>query len=196
MGNLNKWAVAISAIVLIFLIYLLNSHVLDAGAPIVEKIRREYKDVSVKRTSFQGNDVTQVSGNREDVILFLSVGANYDKAVISDFLNNSQSEIDALTNPLKIFDPYLGTTTEINIPTGLKPIKEEISVNGVILEYYIVYVNEIFSYFVFSEEQAKFKGIASVFECRNDVYKIQLLSDIKTFDKEKMVSELKTLYCV
>jgi hypothetical protein len=58
-----------------------------------------------------------------------------------------------------------------------------------------VYANEIFSYFVFSKEKASFRGVVSVFNCNNDVYKIEIFSRIDVFDENDSLATLRDLYC-
>lgn len=162
---------------------------------ILEKVKNSYGNILVKTSDFESNKLLEVQATKGDMNLFLKIGSNYNKSIADNYLEKERRFIEDLAKPRKVLDPYLGKETEFKIPESLKPVKDELLVNGNNVTYYTVYVNEIYSYFIFSEDQASFKGIVSIFSCNNNVYKIELFSEINSFNKEKMLNEFEGLIC-
>ena len=107
-----------------------------------------------------------------------------------------ESEITAVDEKRVYFNPYEGKNVEYSVPDELKYIKEETLREDLPQEYYIVNANDIFSYFIFSEDQIRFRGITSVFSCKNTVYKVDIFSEVASFNKDELLDELSNLYCL
>jgi len=181
-------AVLIVALVLIFT-------KLNAPHDILAKLQSQYQDFEATNSTFQGYESKKASVSTANGRIFLQVIEDVGNESIAKVISKLNSQIRQLGEKLTYFDPYKGETVEYSLPEELRPVSGELSHKGNILDYHIVYANEIFSYFVFSKEKASFRGVVSVFNCNNDVYKIEIFSRIDVFDENDSLATLRDLYC-
>lgn len=168
----------------------------QGSSDILSQLQSKYGDVDVINATFQGHNSQKASLHTDNKTILLQVVRGVGQSSLANVIAELESKITQTENTLKYFDPYKGETVEYPVPDEFKFIKEEFSVKERGVTYYIVYANEIFSLFVFSEEQARFKGIASIFACGSDVYEIEIFSEINDFDKEYLLNKLAELYCI
>jgi len=188
-------AVFATLVVLIVALFFIFTK-LNAPHDILAKLQSRYQDFEVTSSTFQGYESKKASANTANGRILLQVIEDVNNDSIADVISELNSQIRQLGEKLTYFDPYKGETVEYSLPKEFRPVAGELSHKGNILDYHIVYANEIFSYFVFSKEKASFRGIVSVFSCGNNVYKIEIFSRVEAFDKDKSIDTLSELSCI
>ena len=190
-------AVVIAVAVIVFGFYIFSAANSARQEPsITGKIKNQYTNISMKSGSFEGNNLVLVSASSGNIMLLLTLGQNFGAATSQRFIASEEKRMQDLTHPTKVFDPYLGTETNVSLPEAFRPVQDAVIINGTSVKYYVVYANEIFSYFVLSPEQAKYRGLSSVFSCNDFVYKAELFLPAKEFEKELLLAKFKELYCI
>ena len=169
---------------------------LNAPLDTLAKLQSQYQDFEETSSTFQNYESKKASASTANGRIFLQVIEDVSNESIADVILELNSQITQLGEKLTYFDPYKGETVEYSLPEEFRPVAGELSHKGNILDYHIVYANEIFSYFVFSKEKASFKGIVSVFNCGSNVYKIEIFSRVDAFDKVKSLNTLTGLSCI
>lgn len=162
---------------------------------ILSKIEKKYGDVSVKKSTLLGYTAQKITISSSKKIL-LQVVEDIDAESLLNVMEKLESEITAVDEKRVYFNPYEGKNVEYSVPDEFKYIKEETLREDLPQEYYIVNANDIFSYFIFSKDQIRFRGIASVFSCKNTVYKVDIFSEVASFNKDELLDELSNLYCL
>jgi len=180
----------VSLSIAIFVFIKINEH-----SSILSKIRANYEDVEVKKSTFFDYKAWKVTISSGEKTILLRIIRDVPIESLLNITKRLESEITAVDKKHSYFNPYEGRNIEYSVPDEFKYTREETSKEGLPEKYYIVYGNAIFSYFVFSEDQIIFKGIASVFACKNDVYKIDIFSKVTSFNKEELLNELSNFYC-
>jgi len=169
---------------------------INEDSNILSKLRANYENVSVKKSTLLSYDAQKITISSNNKKILLQVVENVDTKSLLTVIEKLENEILAVNEKRVYFNPYEGESIEYSVPDEFKYIREETSREDLPQRYYIVYGNDIFSYFIFSEDQIKFRGIASVFSCKNDVYKVDIFSEVTSFNKDESLNELSNLYCL
>ncbi len=153
--------------------------------------------VEVKEATFQGYDSQKISAEKDNEKVLLQIVKDVKKDSSIEILKNLESPIESAQKTKIISDPYTGKKRELSVPEELKPIQEEKIIEGKPVIYYIIYANEIFSLRIFSEAEAKYKGLFLVYFCDNkkSAYKLEIYYPIEDFNKERAVNTLSSLFC-
>lgn len=153
--------------------------------------------VEVKDATFRGFTSEKISASKDSEQIMLQIVKNVGKNASGNVLKELTSAIESVQQKVVITDPYSGRQQELSLPDSLKPVKEHALIRGNEITYYIVYTNEIFSLKIFSESEAKYKGLFSTYYCpdKKTAYALEIYADIKQFDKEKNIELLSSLFC-
>ena len=163
---------------------------------VLSKIKANFENVEVKKSTFLNYSSQKITASSTDKKILLQIVEAIDTKDLSNIMKKLEDEITAVDEERVYFNPYEGENVVYSVPDEFKYIREKTSKDGLPQHYYIVYGNDIFSYFIFSEEQIRFKGIASVFSCKNNVYKIDIFSEVDSFNKDELLNELANFYCL
>ena len=155
-----------------------------------------FGNAEVKKSTFLNYSSQKITASSTDKKILLQIVEAIDTKDLSNIMKKLEDEITAVDEERVYFNPYEGENVVYSVPDEFKYIREKTSKDGLPQHYYIVYGNDIFSYFIFSEEQIRFKGIASVFSCKNNVYKIDIFSEVDSFNKDELLNELANFYCL
>lgn len=163
---------------------------------ILSQLQSQYGNIEIIDATFQGHVSQKATVRADNKTILLQVVRKVEQNSLVNVMAELEKQVTGIGENLVYFDPYKGEQVNYSVPDEFKPIKEEILLRGANVKYYIVYANEIFSYFVFSKEKAKFRGIVSVFSCQDNVYKIDIFSEAVSFDRGALVHELEKFYCL
>lgn len=153
--------------------------------------------VQMKDATFRGYSSQKISASKGSGQVMLQIVRNVQKDSSGEILKEFNTTIDTIQQKVVITNPYSGQQQELSLPESLKPIKKDVVINGSPVTYYLVYANEIFSMKIFSEAEAKYKGLFSTFYCPKEkaAYSLEIYSDIKHFDKQKSITLMTSLFC-
>ena len=163
---------------------------------VFSKIRTNYANAEVKKSTFLDYNAEKITISSDNKKILVQIVKEVETESLLSVIEKLENEILATNEKRVYFNPYEGKSIEYSVPDEFRYIKEETSREDIPQVYYIVYGNDIFSYFIFSEDQIKFQGIASVFACKNSVYKVDIFSEIASFDKDESLNELSNFYCL
>lgn len=147
--------------------------------------------------TFQNYKAQKISADKGDEHVILEITKNVRKDSSNTILKDLVKPVESIQQNVVITDPYSGSQTELKIPDTLKPTKKEIAMSNSSLTYYVVYVNEIFSLKIFSEKEAKFKGIFTAYYCpeKNTAYRLEIFNNINGFDENSELDLVGNLFC-
>ena len=154
-------------------------------------------DVEVKEVTFQGYDSQKFLARNGTEKILLQIVKDVEKDSYNEVLEKLGSSVDEAKRDIKLFDPYTGVERSLSVPENLKPVRKKININGKTITYHVVHTNEILSLKIFTETEAKFKGLFSTYYCdkKNTAYKFELYEDTEKFDEKKAAHILKLSFC-
>lgn len=193
----KKIAVKLILVILTIALVAIALFLLRMNTPtdILSQLQSAYGNVETIDATFQGYASQKATVRAGNKTILLQVVRKVEQKVLTDVIAQLENKITEIGKDRMYFDPYKGEWVNYSVPNEFKPLEEEVLLKGTNARYYIVYANEIFSYFIFAQEQAKFRGIVSVFSCKDTVYKIDILSETASFDKAELLVELGKFYC-
>lgn len=166
----------------------------NAGIP--NTLRALAYNVDIKDVTFQGypsQKISAVSGTSN--ILIQSV-KNVKKDAQDKLIEVLNNDVANVGQKVIVTDPYSGKESELVIPESLRPVMKTVEINGKSLNYYLINTNEVFSLKIFSVSEAKYKGISAVYFCPDGIiYKTQIFNTIGSFNEEKSLGLLQSIYC-
>ena len=160
-------------------------------------LRSSGYNVQTNDTTFRGFTSQKISASKGSEQVTLQIVRGVGKDISGNILNQLDARINDIQQEVVITDPYSGKQQELSIPEFLKPVKEAVIIGDIPIIYYIVYTNDIFSMKIFSEAEAKNRGLFSTFYCPREkaVYALEIYSDVEHFDKQKQLSVMSSLFC-
>lgn len=153
--------------------------------------------IEKRDVTFRGYSSQNISANKGNEWVLLQIVRGVEKKDSDSVLKELLNPVDTINQKVVITDPYSGRMKELSIPDPLKPVAESLTVNGRPIPFYIVYANSIFSLKIFSEAEAKYKGIFSVFYCSDEktAYNIEVFDINEHFNIDNAKLVLSSLIC-
>lgn len=160
-------------------------------------LRSSGYNVDIKDTTYRGFASQKILADKGDEQVVIQIVKGVAQSDSDSILLQFNEPVQNIQQKVVITDPYSGRKRELSIPESLKPIKEDVVIKGTPITYYIVYANDILSVKIFSEAEAKKRGVFSTFYCPKEkaVYALEIYSNVEHFDKQKQISVLSSLYC-
>lgn len=193
----NKKVLFFSIVVFLLTIVFLILNSFSDEPSIANQLASSDYEVEVREVTFLGYESQNISAKKENENVFIKVVENVEKESAEQILKRLEEPIENAQKVVTLFDPYVGEERTLSVPEKMRPQKEKLDVGENFIEYYSVYTNEIFSLRIFSETEANYKGLFSVYFCDNEskAYRLEIYYPIEDFNEGKAVDVLSSLFC-